>query len=334
MDSITEDLQKISLDKGENVNKIVEIKRTLLGTYNWKEDHEIYIPGFPATLRPNYYKINVPRLDDSLTTTARESHPNQYLHDIYFEPIQEILSHAQKQLSSFDIVTDKNNIRKLDAALTNDTKIYTDYTILLRKFGNVLVVKREEPLGNVADTPSGSAIGKSFEQALTRPSPFFTCHAVIHSEVPMTDRVYNLLIRGEIDCCLPSVQTPAINSYSLEKTTSTGLHVYKLKTNQKPLLFSDLREIKMTGTLLDHHYFQSWIIGVPEIVHGVRRRQESPVPNSLYDPKLRKVIAYLLECKDKMKDDVTYCITRTGGENLSFGEHSDSSLPKWLRNEI
>jgi hypothetical protein len=96
--------------------------------------------------------INVGKLVGK-NAVPKDVHPNEYFHDIYFESVEEVLKNAHKGIDSFDIITDRNNIRKIDAAITKDKENYPNFYILFRKYGNVVVLKREEAEFN------GSTIG-------------------------------------------------------------------------------------------------------------------------------------------------------------------------------
>ncbi len=76
--------------------------------------------------------------------TVEDGHINQNFHSIYFEPLQQALAILRKEkLTDYDIVTDRNNIRKLSAALENSAE-YPNFVVLGRKLEKTLVLKREE----------------------------------------------------------------------------------------------------------------------------------------------------------------------------------------------
>ena len=73
-----------------------------------------------------------------------EIHINEYFGDVYFEPLQEVLNFFKAPLfTSFDLVMDRNTIRKISAAIENEED-YQDFVIFIRKHENTIILKREE----------------------------------------------------------------------------------------------------------------------------------------------------------------------------------------------
>ena len=128
--------------------------------------------------------------------SAQEVHINEVFDARYFEPIEHVLKQQapSSELSNFDIITDRNNLRKVASALGN-TGDYTDFEIKARLYGKTLVLKREEL---EAERSSGK-VGLLFEEALTQKTPFESCHAVIQVDIKTEDFNCDLLLRCEVD---------------------------------------------------------------------------------------------------------------------------------------
>jgi len=319
-EDISQSFEKLNLNT-------IKISRKFVGSYCWKEEKKIYIPGFPAKLKKFYEKVPIGMLQDE-KMEEKEIHPNELMHEVYFEPVQELLQVQSKKdydLKKYDIITDKNNLRKIDATIRDDQHNYLNFTILLRKFGDLLVVKREEP-----HESSGSKVGILFEEFLTEPNDFFSCHIVVDTELTTEKTVHRLLIRGETDCCFPYVKTPSVEDYELSKTTPSGLEVYKIKEDSYKLNLEDLGEVKMSGQLKDNQLFQSWIIGISSIVHVTNpkyRKTTKVIESTEYRERFAKAVEVLLSYRNEMKENKTYSLERKNGGRLQFEQSDDER--KW-----
>eukprot|EP00026_Physarum_polycephalum_P006926 Phypoly_transcript_06979.p1 GENE.Phypoly_transcript_06979~~Phypoly_transcript_06979.p1 ORF type:complete len:543 (+),score=112.54 Phypoly_transcript_06979:64-1692(+) len=317
MDGNTENTEK------SEKNKKFSINRALVGSYRWGEKHKIYLPGFPDPLKKKFTSINVGNLPRGQSDFAQQ-HPNEYLHDIYFEPVQAVLEYAQKDLFSFDILTDRGNLQKIDSALTN-TADNSAFTILMRRQGNLLMLKRE-------DSSRGSLVGHMFEQALCMDSPFLSCHALVHATIKLpTGKTVNMLLRGEIDAAESSLISPLKKEYKMHKKTEGNLSVCVAKTSQR-LTFDNLREIKMANDLSAAHHFQSWLLGVKKIVHGValqHRKVDKTRELDDFKPRLQNIVETLQSYVSQMEPDCTYALERANCGPLEFKKTENSK--KWLQ---
>jgi len=315
-EDIISQISKLSLKE-----ELITVKKSLIGSYSWKSKNSICVPGFPSKLKKNFLSIRVGKLVGE-DPSPEGVHPNEHLHKIYFEPLEEVLKYAERDLKEFQLVTDRNNLRKIDACLQNDKENYPNFVMYLRKYGDVLVVKREEEKLN------GTTIGKKFEEALCEHSSIICCHLIVESEILIDGKEIKILLRGEVDCVSPDVKIPNASNYSLDHESSDGLKVFKLQGIDN-LKMDDIRELKMARELKDHHMYQSWILGVPRIVHGAGQRFNTPVSEGhRFKQNLSRSVKALLQYGDQIKDKETYTLRRKDGGDLVFAKANDDR--KWL----
>ncbi len=311
----------------------IKVSHQLVGCYSWAGQGTVYIPGFPPRLRKDWQSVYVGRLPE-MPATKEDVHPNEFRHSIYFEPLEEVLKYRNSEdssskllLESFDLVTDRNNLRKIDAALCGNKEYYKDFEILLRRKGSKLVIAKREEL-EYAGTTSGCA----FEDHLCERSDFTDCHAIVDTTINTPTKAYNLLVRCEVDCCLPSVSIPSTENYKSCKTAS-GLSVFTTK-GYKSLELQELGEIKMSGSLKTDQIFQCWLGGIQWVAHGVNPRyrrmtQLRQLEQQDFKERLLAIVREILERAQEMEDDKTYYLKRVDGGELQFGAKSHYKK-QWL----
>ncbi len=311
----------------------IEVSHQLVGCYNWAEQGAVYIPGFPLRLRKDWKRVKVGRLPEK-PATKEEVHPNEFRHSIYFEPLEEVLKYRNSEdssskllLENFDLVTVRNNLRKIDAALSGNKEHYQDFEILLRRKGSKLVLAEREELEY-----AGTTTGRAFEERLCEKSDFTNCHAIVHTTINTSTKVYNLLVRCEVHCCLPSVSTPPIEGYKSRKTAS-GLSVFTAK-GYKSLELQELGEIKMSGRLTIDQIFQCWLGGIQWVAHGVNLRNRTMTQlrqqeQQGFKERLLAIVREILDRAQGMEKDKTYYLKRVAGGELQFGAKSNYNK-QWL----
>jgi len=328
-DSDDEIDQIITKAKGVSISTKSSIKQSLISAYNWASKGEIYIPGIPGCLKDNYMNIKVSDLVGG-ASSKEKVHPNEYMHSVYFEPIEETLKYKERSLDEFHIITDRNNIRKINASLTGKVDRYPNFVVLLRIYGeNTLVAKREEDIGSKT---LGNDIGHEFERVLTQPNNFFSCHLLVEAAISSGSSTIKVLIRSEIDCCMPKTPAIGFNDYSSNKKTSSGLEVKHIKNHKlDQLSLMDMREVKMSGQLKDSDTFQCYISGIPAMVHGVRFRNVTIIQETNErKEQFLSAIDKLQECANKMKKGKTYVLERKDGGQMVFKEYDPKYQKKWF----
>jgi hypothetical protein len=303
----------------------LQVKHRLIGSYVWLSPSNICIPGYPARLRKDFSNVKVGRLNDG-PVTIEEVHINEVYHALYFEPLEHVLKLQAPQflLSKVDILTDRNNLRKVSAALSN-AKDYKTFEIRARLYGSTLVLKREEN----SSTRNTGKVGLLFEDALTDPWHFKSCHTVIQAKIKKQNFKCRLLLRCEVDCCLP--KTPVLDmmdQYAVKETSSTNLIIHSPAKPAPQLDLEALAEIKMSGLIdADRHIYQSALAGIPTIVHGTNPRyrcvhhigakfhecNSSPANENLngFNELLLDSVEYLLKLSKQMQPKKSYSITRS-----------------------
>jgi len=303
-------------------SKECEVIRTMIGSYSFVgEDHHIYIPGFPSILKSNWKTINFPKNLKGDNVTTQDIHINEYAHHIYFEPMEEVLKKDHLSIFEFDIVSDRNNIRKLDDALNQGDR-YIDFSILCKLKGNTLFLKREEELREITD------IGAVFERYLSTKHEYSRgFHTIIKMEVISSDQTISLLLRGEVDSIKNGVDVVEPSEYEDFYTTESGLEVHSLDNKYE---LKDLYEIKMAFELKNDILFQSWLLGINQIAHGTRTPHNLTKIEDLEGHKehLNKVIGKLLEYKQEMEEGQVHRISREHGGKLKFELWNDRR--KWF----
>jgi len=318
VEEIDDLIKKLAINKSLSVS----VERSLIGSYNWIKEKKICIPGVPAVLREDFISVKVPYLNDQKAHPS-EVHPNEYLHTVYFEPIEEVLKWANKNPKSFDLWTDRNNLRKIDAALENNKQNYTSFSMLLRKTdSNILIIKRQE------EELRGSSIGKEFEKILCKPTSSLSCHIIVDIKITINEKPFSLLLRGEVDCVAPKSTT--VPPYKVDHTSANGLQVSLSSDGAFKLDLKNVRELKMKRELNDVDHFQSWLLGIPSIIHGVKYRTQTKVTeNAEFHQRLGKAVQLLMEYRDKMEECVTYKLKRVNGGPLKLEKASETS-EKWF----
>jgi hypothetical protein len=151
-----------------------------------------------------------------------------------------------------------------------NNKTYKTFEIRARLYGNTLVLKHEE---NAFARDRGKA-SKLFEEFLTDPWNFEACHLVIHAKIKKGKSSCKMLLRCEVDCCLP--KTPMLKSvdqYATKDISSTKLVIHWRAEPAPKLELQHLAEIQMNSLIdADRHIFPSTLAGIPTIVHGVSAR--------------------------------------------------------------
>eukprot|EP01088_Endostelium_zonatum_P009384 TRINITY_DN225_c0_g1_i1.p1 TRINITY_DN225_c0_g1~~TRINITY_DN225_c0_g1_i1.p1 ORF type:complete len:333 (-),score=55.06 TRINITY_DN225_c0_g1_i1:66-1064(-) len=318
VDDLTSRLQTVDLN-----DKKITVNYELLGCYNWAANKAICVPGYPTRLRPNWQSLQTGRLKET-PSTKEEVHPNEFMHDVYFEAVEEVLNHCGKKLTEFDILTDRNNIRKLDCAIRGDAERYENFEISLRKHGNLIILKREE------SDYRGTRIGLEFEDKICENNGLVKSHAVVCSTVEVGAKITKLLIRSEVDCLSPHSKVPSKKDYTQVTNSSSGLKVFKLPSTvvPPPLRITDLGEIKMAGQLKDDHMFQSWLGGVTWLAHGInpRYRAKTNVSGNIssYKQRLARVVQEIMDRGEQMEEGKTYFLKRENSGTLKFGQKNDS----------
>eukprot|EP01119_Soliformovum_irregulare_P021270 TRINITY_DN704_c0_g1_i1.p1 TRINITY_DN704_c0_g1~~TRINITY_DN704_c0_g1_i1.p1 ORF type:complete len:323 (-),score=57.46 TRINITY_DN704_c0_g1_i1:38-1006(-) len=297
------------------------VHRTLIGSYNWDELHEISVPGFPKALKRDFMTRQVGKIE-GVPSTLEEVHRNDLYHDIYFEPIQEVLKSQGSSLSDFEIVTDRNTFRKMDAALAQGDQ-YPNFLMTLKKIGNSLLIKREET------EALGSNIGIQFEDRICQPTKVHSTHTIIQAVTKIDGKSHKILIRSEIDAMVPTARMPVKSDYTLDHISSSGLTVRLLKSPEAfDLRIEDLREISMSRELKDSTIYQAWLTNTPSIIHGVKTRIVSSVPDrKAYHERFNKTVRALLAYADQMEEGHVYTITRSNGGPISFQKEEHRPTP-------
>jgi hypothetical protein len=329
-DELVSGIQSLSL-----TDKDINVSHSLIGSYSWKGTKQVYIPGFPAQLKRDFQSIYVGLLPETPGLTKEEVHPNEFLHNIYFEPIEEVFKHQgregghQPRLDDFDLITDRNNLLKVDAALCGNREYKTDFEILLRRRGKLIIAKRME---TIFDSPRA---GKEFEKVLCEPSPFTCCHAIVHTTVKTPSTTYNLLVRSEVDCCDVNIRVPSIGDYTQHHLTPSGLSVYHTSSTSRvtPPRLNDFGEVTMIGHLEGkHNYFQCWLGGIQWIAHGVNRRlrgiRRVEVGPGIKE-RLVNVIKEFQGRGNEMEENATYYLKRVEGGQLQFGRKEEYNV-EWF----
>lgn len=315
----------------------------LLGTYSWTRRSEICIPGYPPTLNATYetLKLQWDQLSDA-PLQPEDVHIGEYYHTHYYEPLEAALRHCQPdmKLTDFHLITDRNNIRKLDELLDgpNDKfERYANFSMKIRRYGNLLVLKREEDPTKL----NGVSQGVDFETKLTDPSYHSdSSHALVEVTAVINQTTLRILVRCEVDCVLRGTKTLQTSdygtaddkpsdgaTYSPYEISSTGLIVKKPKNPKTApqLTLKDLGEIKMGSKLEDS--FQSHMVGIDTIVHGLKYYQRSKrcthdikksnntcktgrVATREYNQRFFKAISKVLSLASRIEADKTYVITR------------------------
>jgi len=125
--------------------------------------------------------------------------------------------------------------------------------------------------------------------------------------------------------------------YELNKENDSGLKVFQgpsesenVNDNNK-IQLNNLREISMVRDPNEKQLFQSWIVGVPYILHGVHPnfRKETKVNDKIeFRVRFLNVINKLNEISQSIKEGETYCLKRINGGKLTLEPHKDDR--KWL----
>ena len=357
--NMASDLPKDFADELEalSLNSSSPFTWRLLGTYSWIRHSEICVPGYPPVLS-EHYNTRVLAYEDlaSGTATKEDVHIGEYFHSHYFEPIEAALRHCQPdlKLTDFNLITDRNNIRKLDEVLSGPKERFERYSAFIlkaRRYGKLLVLKREELESN---TP-GTAQGQDFEKKLTeQPYVSESTHALVEIVMGTGKSQMRILVRCEVDAChrttktlttkdygFPSEKSSDSGFYSPYEVTSTGLVVKKpreLKTVPE-IRLQDLVEIKMGSKMEDA--FQSHMVGVNSIVHGLKYYARSErcthslssnrntcrtgmVKTKEYNDRLLRALKKAFDLANGMKGDTTYLISReTDSNELKIAEIED-----------
>lgn len=315
----------------------------LLGTYSWIRRSEICVPGYPPIMSEQY-ETRVLAWEDLADgmATKEDVHIGEYFHSHYFEPIEATLRHCQPglKLTDFNLITDRNNLRKLDEVLSGGKDKFERYSAFIlkaRRYGKLLVLKREELDSN---TP-GSAQGQDFEKKLTvEPYVSESTHALVEIVMGSGAAKMRILVRCEVDAChratktlttkdygFPSEKGSDSNVYAPYEVTSTGMVVKKPRDPKSApvLALQDLVEIKMASKMEDA--FQSHLVGVNSIVHGLKYWSRSTrcthslsshrntcksgtVKTKEYNDRLLKALKKAFDLAQGMKGDTTYLISR------------------------
>ena len=303
-----------------------------------------------------HYNTRVLAYEDLATGTMTKEDLDYHPH--YFEPIEATLRHCQPnlKLTDFNLITDRNNVRKLDELLSGPKGRYESYPAFIikaRRYGKLLVLKREE----LESKPPGTAQGYDFENKLTDQSyASESDHALVEIVMGSGKTKMRILVRCEVDACRRNTRTLTSNDYGLPsemisepgfyspyEVTSTGLIVRKpFEPKSAPLLrLQDLVEIKMASKIDDA--FQSYLAGVNSIVHGLKYFGRERCTHSLnynrntcksgmvktreYNDRLLKALKTAFDLANGMKGDTTYLISRElDSKELKMAEVEDNGI--------
>jgi len=123
-------MERMNINKNNNASQ--NITNKLLCTYSYLKDHtyhSVVVGDFPPRLVPNWKSVTFDR--KQYDEMNKYSTPNVAIKSDqvafavpFMEDVHVVLNSLGRSMSEFDIVTDRNNLRKLHGYVTKDDYSY------------------------------------------------------------------------------------------------------------------------------------------------------------------------------------------------------------------
>ncbi|KAG6815064.1 hypothetical protein H0H93_011081, partial [Arthromyces matolae] len=235
---ILEGLSKITLQTIPKLSKVVSDKEVQItglkyaGSYNWVDESTptIIVPGSYGNERtspgspPQWTNRTLPyqvHADDGLSFKDQNGFrcPNSPLLTIV-TAINHI-NRANKEefdWASIDFITDRNNLRKLLKWINGTAN---DFRIDVQLAGKTVLFTRWE--NRYREQMSGKTFGFNFEKASTSPAPGCRKSAGHHRIITYDLNDLKLLVRFEVDACIPTASVKSPTAQTTASSPSTAL---------------------------------------------------------------------------------------------------------------
>ncbi|KAF8883761.1 hypothetical protein CPB84DRAFT_1734556 [Gymnopilus junonius] len=199
-------LQVVAIPKSDAVQDNVKVEDcAYIGSYNWlkRDEPTILVPGSPPQWQNRATPYTIPP-----DTGVFFSDQNGYRipKTVLLPLIVAVNKHAETSKSlpfdwpSMDIVTDRNNLRKLMRWVSGNAE--RDFRIDLQLAGKrTVLMNRWEK--RTREAFSGRTFGYSFEKASTSPAPGCKDSTGHHRIISYDLNGLKMVVRFEVDACIP-----------------------------------------------------------------------------------------------------------------------------------
>ncbi|KAF4617348.1 hypothetical protein D9613_005790 [Agrocybe pediades] len=225
MDGLIETaLRTINVPEEDPDQEKVEVKdSTYIGSYNWLKGDApaILVPGSPPQWQNRSTPYNIPP-DTGIYFSDQNGYrmPRAVLLPLIAAVNKQVDVHKRPEFdwASVDIVTDRNNLRKLTRWVSGQTR---DFRIDLQLAGKkTILMNRWE--GRKREYFTGRTYGFSFEKASTEPAPGCKESTGHHRIITYDLNGLKMVVRFEVDACIPPVaKYPRRSIASMSELTSS-----------------------------------------------------------------------------------------------------------------